>query len=229
MKSTFVIMSCLFPSLLLAETLTGVAKNAKGETVYVEKHDIQIDESGLKKMIQVKYLKPDGTVFATMNSDFSKNKNVPNTIFEDSRFNTKTTLTVSGDNVVFEEFKNEKQIDKKVVPLKENMVASQGFDNFIKSNSEELGKKPLTFKFGVLDLKDFFSLTGYKKASSSADTVEYGIRASSWILRFFADELRVVYDPKDMRIKSFMGKSNILDDSMKSQNVTITYQWADNS
>lgn len=225
MKNKFLIVLILASSLCQAETLTGVAKNKKGEIVYVEKHEIQQDDAGLNKFIRVEYSKPDSLPFATMTSDFSMNKNVPETTFEDKRFNTKATIRVVGNLVEFEEFKNDKSISKKTLPLNDAMVASQGFDNFIKANSTKLAANPLEFKFGVLDKKDFFSLTGYRKPAGTVDEVEYGIRASNWLIRLFAHELRVIYDLKSMRLKSFVGRSNILDDTGKAQDVAIQYEW----
>lgn len=208
-----------------AEILTGVATNPKGEVVYLERHEVQKDASDLNRFIRVEYSTPEGSVFATMTSDFSNHKAVPDTVFEDKRFGSKTIIKVSDSKVKFEEFKNEKSLSKKEFKLTDSMVASQGFDNFIKMNSEKLLSRPVEFKFGVLEEKDFYTLVGYKK-SASEDTSEFGIKANSWLLRLFASELTVVYDSKTKRLKSFSGRSNILDPSGKAQDVTIRYQWA---
>ena len=229
MKKITILICTLISPFCLAETLTGVAKNHKGEVVYLEKHEIQKDELGLSKFIRVEYSKPDGTLFATMISDFSINKNIPETTFEDKRFNTKSTMRIIGDKVEFEEYKNNKSVLKKVLSLSASMVASQGFDNFIKSNETKLASEPLQFKFGILDKKDFYPLTGYRRLASSTEDVEYGIRSSSWFVRLFAQELRVTYDSKNRRLKSFIGRSNILDDSGKPQDVIIDYKWTSDS
>lgn len=215
----------LLPFFSYANILEGIAKNPKGEVVYIETHTVELDSSGLSKLIHVEYTKPDGKKFATMKSDFSKNKTAPDTVFEDSRFKSKIVVRNLGESIEFEELKNDKSILKKQFPLKTGMVISQGFDNFIKMNSKQLDEQPIDFKFGVLDTKDFYSLTGQKKSTPSGEAIEYGIRASNWLLRIFASELRVVYDPKNMKLKSFSGRSNILNDAEKSQDVTITYQW----
>lgn len=129
----------LISSLTLhAETLEGVAKDKNGKTAYLEKHSVEIDESGLNKFIRVEYQKPDGTQFATMTSDFSKSKTVPETVFVDTRFKTKSSIRLIDGLVEFEELKDGKSVSKKTVPLKESMVASQGFDNFIRLNFTNL-------------------------------------------------------------------------------------------
>lgn len=211
----------------LAEVLSGIAKNAHGNVVYTEKHTVEMDESGLNKFIRVEYSKPNGAPFATMTSDFSKDLNVPNTTFEDKRFNIRTTMRIVDGMVEFVETRNDKQILKKTIPREEAMVASQGFDNFIKLNALKLLGGPIEFKFGVLDKKGFYSLTGYRRSTKSPDEIEYGIRASRWLLRLFAQELRVVYDSKKMRLKLFAGRSNLVDDSERPQDVVISYEWSE--
>jgi hypothetical protein len=225
MKFCLLIISTLVPFVVSGAELKGTAKNAKGEVVYLESHEIVKDETDLNKFIKVEYKKLDGSVFAVMTSDFSKNKFVPETVFEDKRFSTKTTLKIAGDSLEFEEFKNGIAKSKKKIPLKETMVAGQGFDNFIRANAAKLESKPITFSFGVLEKKDFFSLTGYRRPSSSAETLEFGIKASSWIIRLFTQELKVVYEKEKKRLKSFVGTSNILTDKGESQNVSIHYEW----
>lgn len=226
MKTIFRLILLFLSLPVYGEILVGVAKNKKNEVVYVENHRVQMDPSGLNKLIHVEYKKPDGSVFATMKSDFTANKTVPETIFEDKRFQLKTHVRIVGNLVEFEEFKNEKSVLKKTFPLEKSMVLSQGFDNFIKMHFANLSSQPLNFKFGALGRHDFFSLTGYK-ISSHEGWEEFGIRASHWLLRIFVHELKVVYDAKSKRLKSFSGISNIMDDSGKAHDVTIDYQWMD--
>ena len=87
----------------LAEVLSGIAKNTQGNVVYTERHTVEMDESGLSKFIRVEYSKPDGAQFATMTSDFSKDLNVPNTTFEDKRFNIRATMRIVDGMVEFVE------------------------------------------------------------------------------------------------------------------------------
>ena len=229
MKVAIFILCVLCPFMASAEVLTGTARNNRGDVLYVERHDIQTDDSGLNTFIRVEYSRPDGTLFATMTSDFKNNANLPDTVFEDKRFNLKTTIRIVENAVEFEELKDSKRILSKTIPINGAMVASQGFDNFIRLNSDKIAMQPFEFKFGVLEKKDFYSLTGYKRSASSADEVEYGIRASSWFVRLFAEELRIVYDAKKMRLKMFAGRSNIVDDSGRAQDVIINYEWTGRS
>lgn len=167
MKALALFITLTSSLLLQAETLEGVAKDKTGKIVYLERHSIEKDESGLNKFIRVEYQRPDGTQFATMTSDFSKSKTLPETVFEDTRFKTTSVIRLAGGLVEFEELKDGKSISKKTIPFKESMVASQGFDNFIRLNFTNLDQKPIDFNFGVLESKDFYSLTGYRRPAST--------------------------------------------------------------
>jgi hypothetical protein len=215
----------LIPAFAGANTLTGTAKNSDGEIIYIETHQIQKDDSNFNKLIKVEYKKPNGQTFATMTSDFTKNKFVPDTEFEDQRFNSKHTLRMVDKTVEFAEFKGGVRISNESLPLKNNMVASQGFDNYIRAHTKKLALEPQSFKFGVLNKMTFYSLTGYAKAAPSNNEVEYGINTSNWFLRLFVRELRVIYDAKSVDIKSYIGRSNILTDKGDSQYVSISYDW----
>ena len=215
----------ILPLLSTAEILEGIAKNKSGDLVYIEKHNIKKDEQGLNKSILVEYKKSNGEIFATMTSDFSQHKNLPETDFEDFRFKTKYLFRVKNSQVEFEEFKNGQSLSKKTFPLEESMVVSQGFDNFILTNFSKMESSPVEFKFGVLDSKDFYKLTGYRQPVSSTDEIHYGIKATNWFLGIFAGELKVVYDSKDRKLKKFSGRSNILNDRGQSQDVDINYTW----
>lgn len=223
---TCVFVLLFFVSLVSrAEILLGTARNGKGDVVYLERHEIRKDASGFNQFIRVEYTTPEGRVFASMTSDFSKNKTLPETVFEDKRFNLKSILRLSDSSVEFEEIKDGKSVAKTSAPVSELMVAGQGFDNFLRGHLEKITTAPVQFRFGVLGKGAFYSLTGYKRPAKSADEVEFGIKASNWLVRLFADEIRVVYDAGSMRLKSFAGRSNIPDDSGEAQNVTISYQW----
>lgn len=208
-----------------AEILRGTALNEKKEVVYEEKHEIKLDEAGLLDSVKVEYSKPGGAVFATMLSDFSKNKLVPETDFQDQRFKTKHTLKINDNKVIFEYYKNDKKISSKSMALEKDMVASQGFDNFIRLNFIKLTETEVPFKIGVLSEMDFFSLKGYSKKTEDSKNIQYRIKAKSWIIRMFFEELVVDYQKDSKKLVSYFGRSNIVDELGKPQNVLIKYKW----
>lgn len=221
-----VFLFCLISSpAVQAETLTGTARNSKGEAIYRELHEITKDEAGYAKFIKVEYRKPDGQLFAKMSSDFSKNKLLPETVFEDFRFQTKQTLRLQDKSIEIEEFKDEVKKSSNTIQVNGLQVASQGFDNFIRMYRSKIEKEPQDFKFGILSRAEFYSLAAYERVSKDKNDIEFGVHVSSRLLRPFVKELRVVYESGDMHLKSFIGTSNILDDKGNSQDVRIDYEW----
>lgn len=206
--------------------LKGIAKSMdKKEVLYTEVHQITKNENGLNKFIETKYIDKDGKVFATMRSDFSKSPVLPIISFEDTRFSLKEELSWDDDGKhVRLKITDPKGAQEKKFPVTDKMVAGQGFDNFIKTNYESMQKKALPIKFGVLSAMDFYSFKGYQKEKASSKSDKFGISLTNLVLRLFADELLVEYDPKTKQLLSYRGLSNIMSPSQKSQNVHIDYE-----
>lgn len=229
----FVITS-LFSVPLLALQMKGTAKSLDGKAViYLENHKIELGENGLNKKIETSYSTPDGKVFATMISDFSKSSLIPEVLFKDDRFGkTETVSFTEGNRIVFKtDFSDAKSKDKsseKSYTLTKDMVAGQGFDNFVKINFEQLQKNKVPLNFGVLSEMAFFSFKGYQKPSNSEqeknDIVKFGINLTNPLYRLFSGELVLEYDRKTKIIKSYRGLSNLQSDNGKSQNVLINYE-----
>jgi hypothetical protein len=222
--SFFIGLSLLNLNVISALTLKGVAKSIDGkEVLYSEEHQIELDEKGHNKNIRTRYLKPDGRLFATMESDFSKNKLVPEIKFEDLRFNRKEFLLIESEKLAFKKKIGSQDEATKYLPLLPKSVAGQGFDNFIKINFEELTKGEVALDFGVLSEMDIYSFKAYKKESDASST-QFGISLTNPFLRMFAKELVVTYDPKTKQLLRYRGLSNILDDQSSRQNVQIDYE-----
>jgi hypothetical protein len=218
----------LFFSIISAWSLElkGVAKSIdKKDVLYTELHQITKGENGLNKFIETKYIDQDGKTFATMRTDFSKSPVLPSISFEDTRFSLKEELSWDDDGKhVRLKIIDTKGTQEKKFPVTDKMIAGQGFDNFIKSNYESMRKNPLPIKFGVLSSMDFYSFKGYQKEKSSDKSDKFGISLTNFVLRLFADELLVEYDPKTKQLLSYRGLSNIMTSSQKSQNVHIDYE-----
>lgn len=220
----------LFLAFLLADSLAhalslkGVAKSIDTDKIiYLEEHDIEVDEKGFNKRIQTKYFRPDGQLFAKMDSNFSKNILVPEIEFEDLRFKKKEFLSSVEDKFIFKQ-----KVEAQAEVIKElksfsDAAAGQGFDNFIKFNFDQLQSKEIPLKFGVLSEMSFYSFEAYKK-DTSGDLVKFGISLTNPFYRLFAKELVVAYDLKTKQLKSYRGLSNILDDQSSRQNVQIDYE-----
>ncbi len=206
-------------------TLKGVARSFDtNQIIYLEQHNIEMDEKGFNKRIQTKYLKPDGEIFAKMDSDFSKDLLMPQILFEDFRFKTVESLNLSSKKLVFKKKKNESE-DMKEIDFLEGSAAGQGFDNFIKFHFESLQSKEVPLQFGVLSEMSMYSFKAYQK-NIEQEKAQFGISLTNPFYRLFAKELVVSYDLKTKQLLSYRGISNILNDSGNRQNVQIDYEVA---
>jgi len=216
--------SIVFSTLGKSITLKGVAKSFDSDKiVYFEEHEIDVDEKGFNKRIQTKYLKPNGQLFAKMDSNFSKNKLIPEIEFEDLRFKKKEFLTYSDDKAVFKQkTESQEEVVKEIKSITE-AAAGQGFDNFIKFHFDPMQSQEVPLNFGVLSEMTFYSFKAYKKEESGG-IVKFGISLTNPFYRLFAKELIVAYDSKTKQLLSYRGLSNILDDQSNRQNVQIDYE-----
>jgi hypothetical protein len=221
------ILALIFPTSALE--VRGTARSLEDNSVlYTEVHKITVDDRGLNRKIVTQYLKPDGKVFAKMTSDFSKSDTIPIVSFEDYRFQKKEKIEFEEKEKTWRFFTalGNQESKAKDFTVSKDLVAGQGFDNFIKINFEKLNKNEVPLKFGVLSEMDFYSFRGYKKSSEAGKTVKFGIQLDNIFLRLFADELLVEYDVDSKRLKSYKGLSNIVKDDGGSQNVLISYESA---
>lgn len=205
--------------------IKGVAKTLDGKTIlYTERHEITLNSDGISQKIETSYLRPDGTLFAKNVADFSKNKTVPETQFEDLRFKKKEELTFlpDGKQILLKIVKDGKPEEEKFT-LTEKMVVGQGFDNFIKINFDKLIKNQISISFGVLAKLDFFDFTAQARNVSSK-YVTFGINVSNLFLSFFVSELQVTYDRETKQLITYKGLSNLPDDRGNDQSVLIEYE-----
>jgi hypothetical protein len=206
--------------------LKGSATSLDGKTkIYTEVYTIELDDKGLSKKIETKYLRPDGTQFAQMTSDFSKSSTVPEINLKDSRFDRTESLTFNPTNtkVLVTKIIGAKIVKSNEVGLLKNMAAGQGFDNFVKINFEQLKNETVPISYGVLLESDFFSFKGYKK-KQTGNVIQFGIKLSSFFLQIFSSELILEYDSQTKQILSYQGLSNLLTDDGKTQEVLIKYE-----
>jgi hypothetical protein len=208
--------------------ITGTAKNlTTGKFAYTEIHDIELDEQGFNKLIKSEYKNEKGEVFATVTSDFSKSKFVPNIIFKDNRFDKTEELTTDEKNKKISiktsySKKNETKSDS--IKWEENSVAGQGFDNYLKANFEKLNSgETLSIRFVVVPKHDDFKFGVKKIKAEGSSKVTFGLIIESFFLKMFINRLDVDYAIQGKSLVKYSGLSNLDDDNGKSQNVVIEY------
>jgi polysaccharide pyruvyl transferase WcaK-like protein len=228
-KLLFTLLLFLFTFSAYAEALTtvhmrGEAYNKSNKLVYIESHVYKKKDSGEITEIQTKYNAPDGKLIAEIESTFSKDPYIPDTIFIDHRFNEKQELTY--DTVT--KTVNMKLTDKsgKVktnsIARTENMVSGQGFHNYILKHYDD---KKSDIKFIVLPKLDYYSFYFEKKLTPVEGQREFVLKISNWVLRAVVKEIVVTYRDNDRALLNFEGLTNLDSDSHDSQvlNIKISY------
>lgn len=215
----------LFAHLSFSETREGVATDLKkGNFLYKEIHQIEKDTEGFNKKITSSYLDKNNSVFAKMVSDFSKNKMIPETNFEDFRFQIKQVqqLTTNDQELELIHFKNQKKLNSKTIKISKDAVAGQGFDNYIKENFTNL--KESKIKFIVLDQLDFFHFFASPLPAKSESIADFQLKISSFLASLIVSPITVTYEKESKNLIKYQGLSNIFSDNEKSQEVLITYK-----
>ncbi len=197
--------------------------------VYLEKHRTKEDPAGFNLLIETEYTYPDGRVFARIKSDFAKDRIIPDVIFEDIRFSTKDELEYNPERksirIIHTDLKN-KSTENNVFEVQNNMLAGQGFNNFLLQNFDSLAKgESIPVCFIVLASMDYFRFDIKMKPANSPDLIEFGLKVHNLILRLFVSEIRVSYSRSSKRLKTFKGLSNITDDQGEPLKVRIEYEY----
>lgn len=158
MKSILIVLILGSSNLCHALELKGTAKSIKTEqAIYTEEHSIQTDAAGFYKRVESIYKDTDGQIIAKMISDFSKDLMVPEIQFEDYRFKKKESLIFENkETLKFTIEEDGKSAKNKTLKYSKDMVAGQGFDNFVKKNFEALQEKNIPLNFGVLASMNFY-------------------------------------------------------------------------
>ncbi len=229
-------MNLLIPLLLLfslraqaGETwLRGNAFSIDSEKlIYIEEHRIKSDSQGLNEFIETWYKKPDGTLFATMTSDFSKSKFVPDIQFHDHRFDLKEEVHLDPDKKTLTIRITKKDATKpkeKTLRFEPRMVAGQGFDNYLRAHFDALASGTLPMAFIVPSKLDFFKFDASMVTDSENGLRKLSLKVHNYFLRIFVQNLQVEYDKKTSRLLTYRGLSNLSDDKGDSFLVQIKYR-----
>ena len=201
--------------------MKGDAFNSKNKLVYVETHSYTKLPSGEITDINTKYHNPNGKLIAEVVSDFSKDPFVPDTIFNDYRFQEKQELTYNKDTKIITmkitDLKNNKSTSD-TLKRTDNMVSGQGFHNYILKNFD---KDKADIKFIVLPKMDYFSFYFQKEKAKTEGIRKFALKISSWVLRALVKEIVVEYRESDKSLVLFDGLTNIDDDNRGSQVLRI--------
>jgi hypothetical protein len=217
------LLSLLFLTALTAqaEVLEGIAKSKSGEFIYRETHNLVRNKNGELETIETRYSRKDGSEFASFNSDFKKNKYVPDTVFVDQRFGEKIITSLIDGSIEFKFFKKDLLTKTKKLKLDDQMVMGQGFDNFLQDKIINGSEKSKSVHFVVIPQADFFRFKISDESEKEKEEKIITIEPESFFIRALIDKIKLTYSDSGKTLKRFQGISNLNSDKNESQVVDI--------
>ena len=197
----------------------------KDQLLYTEKHTAVLDKEGFYKNLVTNYVDSKGEVFAKIQSNFEKNKVVPDYEFEDFRqkLKEKVTLELSSQKINIE-FAKAGKIEKKSISVLANSVLSQGFHNFILSRFKNLLEQKLEVYFVVTNRADQYKFV-VQNEKIEQGKVYISIKPANFFLNAIVPTNKLVYDIETKRLLSFEGLTNIDDQNGKTLTAKIDYTY----
>lgn len=220
---------------LLVGLSLGIAKTTvhygdatkKGEVIYVEKHEIEEDDQGKILKAKTSYLRPDESIIATLESDFSLSLTNAEHVMVDQRDGRRYGVRwVDGKPEMWDQKKDEKERSEKITDDFADgklIIGGQGLHYYMRERLNELKEKDLAIAIlipGKLDWYSFF----VQYQGEEEGLMKFVIKAQSAFLRLFAPKLEVWY-AKDGKLMHYKGLSNLSDDKGGNQSVEIKYRY----
>ncbi len=216
------------------ERYEGTAKDLDGKLVYREIHEVTYESappSGRVLSARTRYVNPDGTVRAELDSEFTGPSFLPAYTFKDHKLGVLEGVRLeagSSSLAVFHQGKSKK------IDFQPDWVGGQGFHYFSRASLEKIagGEKRL-LEFLIPSRLENFSFQIRKGEESQTEKrrpdqrqIDVVLEVQNWILRLFAPKIIATYDMDSRRLLRYLGPSNIQTDKGDVQTVRIDYQYA---
>ncbi len=198
-----------------------------GTLIYIEKHEIEEDDKGKVLKAKTSYLRPDETVMATLESDFTQSLTNAQHEMQDFRYGHRYGVRWSdGVAVMWDQKKDSKERNKKIDANFADgklIIGGQGLHYYMRDKLIELKDKKLAIAILIPGKLDWYSfLVEYQ--GEEAGLMKFVIKAQSAFLRLFAPKLEVWYSA-DGKLQRYKGLSNLSDDKGGNQSVEIKYRF----
>lgn len=228
----FFLLLMLSPQFTVAKNLVYYQGTAKvgDRIVYIEKHEVEYDDSKKLVVAKTRYESSDGKLIAELNSDFRNSLTAPEHTIKDLRSGGVQGVRRNGSKFVLFDQEEGKVEKNRVLEEKDAdgrlFVGCQGLNYYLLANLEPLepGKK-LLLRFLIPGKLDYYDFDLSEISRPEDNIAEYEIAINNWFLKIFAPTLRVKYDRKLKRIIWYEGISNIKSDKGENQKVQIEYEY----
>ena len=195
------------------------------QLLYSEKHSASVNKDGFYDSLTTEYYDSTDHLFAKNIANFSKNKFIPDYVFEDFRFSLK-------ENVVLNESAKKILISRSILGkvnnselnIFSNSILSQGFHNYIIANLDILQSKKQEVYFIVTKKNDQYKFL-IKNDKVLDGKIYISIYPSSFLLKLVLPPLKLVYNLLTKHLLTFEGLTNISDSKGDSQKAKIDYTY----
>ncbi|HTQ08146.1 MAG TPA: hypothetical protein VMI54_30035 [Polyangiaceae bacterium] len=205
------------------ERFAGVARSAKGEVVYRERHEVT-ENGGRPLRAVTRYFDPKGREIGRLETDFSHSLAAPSYRFVDERTGKSESASVNGTNVVLDYEGRKKALDAKGP---EPLVVGQGLHHYVRQNLERLAHETVTVRFAVPSRLDTYVFRIRPLDSGIPGVVRLRIESDNWLVRQLAPHLEVDYELSTRRLLRYRGVSNLETPDGSTQDVEIRYAYGD--
>lgn len=214
----------IFINSINAQMITGKAY-IDNKLIYIEKHYPTLSKEGLYEILITDYFDSENKKFASIKSEFNKNKFVPDSIFEDFRSKSKEEVRFNSETgYIYVERSNPKKTEKNRFKVQSNAIHGQGFHNFIVNHFDELIKNKKNISIVVTSRNDFYNFT-IEKTAQNSNSVQFKVYPSHFLLKQLVTPIELTYSLDAKLLLRFFGLSNIEDENGKSQVVEIKYEY----
>lgn len=238
--STFfrgILLSVLIASAALANGNTktlnfdGVAKNNKGEIVYLESHVAKFDGDKVQTSVTT-YFDVDKKIIAELKSDYKKSLFLPDYTFNDFRNGMEHVVELKeGKLYVKARKKTDAKVETKEFETKDNMISGQGFHYYIREHlAQFMEDKDKDVRFVMPGLLDSFSFNIWPTREPAAvvpaeNVITLKMAVNSWVLKIFVSQITMTYDKVKKYLLTYQGISNLETLDGKTQDVNISYTY----
>ncbi|MBW2483812.1 MAG: hypothetical protein JRF05_00455 [Deltaproteobacteria bacterium] len=208
----------------------GVARNADGKVLYIEKHKAEFNKEGKIARATTNYVREDGELIGVLKSDFTKAVTAPDYLFRDLRDGSEHGIRLNDkDLILFKKEKDGQEQQKAFNKAKFDegvlLVGCQGLHYYLIDHLEEIkSREKIPIKFLIPGKLTYYSFIMYYQDENDG-IVKLKIKISNFFLRLFAPTLDVLYRKSDRKLLKYFGVSNLLDDKGELQKVSIEYKY----
>ncbi|MEH6549208.1 MAG: hypothetical protein V7711_08950 [Pseudomonadales bacterium] len=224
-----VVIVVLLPWYALAEAPRAIGSAFSPQTGELLYRELHYGQAGLP-IDKVTYVDPAGNTVAIKQLDFSRGDLSPVFTLQDLRRDLVLGARFSGDAMQLSRQEGQKTPQLSELFDSENIVIDAGFDGFVRQRWDQLGEnRRLDFDYAFPSrLKTVkLSIREVDCDSTLREWTCFEIEPSNWLVSVLLPAIVLAYDSGTRRLRNYRGLSNISDNTGKSQQVDIFYQYPD--